>query len=41
MLTLGGHILLMCSAFIALLLVIEHLLEVRDFDRYTPGQDFA
>jgi pimeloyl-ACP methyl ester carboxylesterase len=41
MLTLGRHILLMCGAFIGLLLVIEHLLEVRDVDRYTPGQDFA
>ena len=34
-------ILLTCSAFIGLLLVIEHLLEVRDVIRYTPGQDFA
>jgi pimeloyl-ACP methyl ester carboxylesterase len=41
MLTLGRHILLMCGAFIGLLLVIEHLLEVRDVIRYTSGQDFA
>jgi pimeloyl-ACP methyl ester carboxylesterase len=41
MLTLGVRILLVCSAFIGLLLVIEHLLEIRDVDHYTPGQDFA
>jgi pimeloyl-ACP methyl ester carboxylesterase len=41
MLKLGGRILLTCSAFIVLLLIIEHLLEVRDVIRYTPGQDFA
>ncbi len=41
MMTIGGCVLLICSAFIGLLLLIEHLLEVRDFIRYTPGQDFA
>jgi pimeloyl-ACP methyl ester carboxylesterase len=30
-----------CGAIIALPLLIEHLLEVRDVNRYTPGQDFA
>jgi pimeloyl-ACP methyl ester carboxylesterase len=40
-LKLGGRILLMCGAFIGLLLVIEHLLEVRDVIRYTPGENFA
>jgi pimeloyl-ACP methyl ester carboxylesterase len=41
MLTLCGRILLLCTSIIGLLLVIEHLLEVRDVNRYTPGQDFA
>jgi pimeloyl-ACP methyl ester carboxylesterase len=36
-----GGIVLMCGAFFGLLLVIERLLEARDFTRYTPGQDFA
>jgi pimeloyl-ACP methyl ester carboxylesterase len=39
MLTLG--IFLIFGAFVGLLLLIEHKLEVRDVDRYTKGQDFA
>jgi pimeloyl-ACP methyl ester carboxylesterase len=41
MLALGRRVFLTCCGFIALLLVTEHFLEVRDVDRYTPGQDFA
>jgi pimeloyl-ACP methyl ester carboxylesterase len=31
----------MCGVFFGLLVIMELLLEVRDVNRYTPGQDFA